>query len=180
MNYQRDPIGPTITICGEQVHSVQEADFLGLTFDVRMTWEPQTRKMLSRAYKRLNLLRSIAALTTKPNPDTLLMLYKSTIRSIFEYSDIGITTAAECHLRKLQLVQNQALRLTLATPAYVSIHDLHDCSGLKPVSQHLKDFAQKRLTRLKQTSPILAHTIQEHTTVQHIKENTSLLDILSI
>ena len=169
-----------ITICGEQVHSVPEANFLGVTLDARLTWEPQTRKMISRAYKRLNLLRSITALTTKPNPNTLSTLYKSTIRSIFEYPAICITTAAECHLQKIQLLQNQALRLILSSSAYVSIHDLHDCSGLQPIKKHLIDFAQKRLTIMKQTSPIIAPTIQEHKTVMHIKENTSILDIVSI
>ena len=172
------PAGPSIHICNEQVHSVQEADFLGLTFDTRMTWEPQTRKMLTRAYKRLNLLRSIAALTSKPNPNTLLTLYKSTIRSIFEYSALCFITAADCHLQKLQLIQNQALRLTLSTPAYVSIRDLHDCSGIQPLQKHLTDFAQKRLTLMKRTSPIIASTIQEHEKVKHIKENPSALDII--
>ena len=174
------PAGPSILISGETVLSVQEADFLGLTFDVRMTWEPQTRKMLTRAYKRLNLLRSIAALTTKPNPNTLLTLYKSTIRSIFEYSAICFITAADCHLQKLQLIQNQALRLVLATPAYISTKDLHDCSGIQPLQQHLTDFAQKRLTLMKRISPIIASTIQEHQKVKHIKENPSILDIIRV
>ena len=47
------PAGPTIYLCNEQIYTVTAADFLGLTFDSRLTWEPQTRKMLIRAYKRL-------------------------------------------------------------------------------------------------------------------------------
>ena len=91
-----------------------------------------------------------------------------------------IITAADCHLRKLQIAQNQALRLTLATSAYVSIHDLHDCSGVSLIKKHLIDFAQKRLTLMKRLSPIIAPTIEEHKQVKHIKENTSALDILRI
>ena len=174
------PAGPSVQISGEQVKSVQEADFLGLTFDARMTWEPQTRKMLTRAYQRLNLLRSIAALAAKPDPNTLLTLYKSTIRSIFEYSAICFISAADCHFQKLQMIQNQALRLTLATPAYVSIKDLHDCAGIQPLHKHLTDFAQKRLTFMKRTSPIITPTIEEHQKVKHIKENPSALDIIKV
>ena len=94
------------------------------------------------------------------------------------YSALCFITAADCHLQKLQLIQNQALRLTLSTPAYVSIRDLHDCSGIQPLQKHLTDFAQKRLSLMKRTSPIIASTIQEHEKVKHIKENPSALDII--
>ena len=174
------PSGPTITLCNEEIHTVNEANFLGLTFDTRLTWEPQTRKMLVRAYKRLNLMRSIAAMSSNQKPHTLLTLYKSTIRSIFEYASVCILTAADCHIRKLQLVQNQALRLLLRSPAYVSIHDLHDCSGLHMIKTHLTDFAQKRLTTIKRTSPLIQSTIDKYHEVQHIKENVSILDIINI
>ena len=174
------PSGPTLKLCNEEIYTVNEANFLGLTFDSRLTWEPQTRKMLARAYKRLNLLRSIAALSSNRKPKILLTLYKSTIRSIFEYASVCILTAADCHLRKLQLVQNQALRLILNSPAYVSTHDLHDCSGLHMLKTHLTDFAQKRLTTLKRTSPLIQPTINRYREVQHIKENVSILDIISL
>ena len=174
------PAGPSVQLCNEQIHTVSEAEFLGLTFDTRLTWEPQTRKMLGRAYKRLNLLRSIAALTIKPKPYTLLTLYKSTILSIFEYSAICIVTAAECHLLKIQLIQNQSLRLCLNTPSFISIHDLHDCSGIQMIKNHLIAFAQKQLSTMKRLSPIIQPTIQEHAEVKHIKENISVLDVISL
>ena len=174
------PAGPSIQLCNERIHTVNEANFLGVTFDSRLTWEPQTRKMLARAYKRLNLLRSITALSNNRKPFIILSLYKSTIRSIFEYASICILTAADCHLRKIQLVQNQALRLTLNTPTYVSIHDLHDCSGLDMLKHHLSSFAKQRLTTMKRLSPLIQPAIDEHRNVQHIKENASILDIITI
>ena len=174
------PQGPSVQLCNEQIHTVSEADFLGLTFDTRLTWEPQTRKMLTRAYKRLNLIRSIAALSTKPKPYTLLTLYNSTILSIFEYAAICIVTAADCHLLKIQMIQNQSLRLCLNTPAFVSTHDLHDCSGVQMIKDHLTAFALKQLTQMKRLSPIIQPTIQEHAAVRHIKENVSVLDVINL
>ena len=174
------PCGPTVMLCNEQIHAVSEAQFLGVTFDNRLTWEPQTRNMLAKAYKRLNLLRSVAALTVKPKPFIMLTLYKSIILSIFEYAAICIITAADCHLHKLQMIQNQSLRLCLNTPAYVSTYDLHDCSGLQTIKDHLTGVAQKRLTLMKRLSPIMQPTIQEHQRVKHTKENISVLDIISL
>ena len=48
---------PTLKMFGENVPIVAEATYLGIIFDSRLTWEPQFRKMTTRAYKRLNLLR---------------------------------------------------------------------------------------------------------------------------
>ena len=100
--------------------------------------------------------------------------------SIFEYASICILTAADCHLRKLQLVQNQLLRLALSSPSYVSIHDLHYCSGFPMLKNHLTDFAQKRLKTMKRTSPLMQPTIESYQEVKHIKENASILDIINL
>ena len=112
-------------------------------------------------------------------PDVMGKLYKATIRSVFEYGSLCIINAAETHLQKLQLIQNQALRVILKTPAYVSIDDLHDCSGIPRVKDHLINFARKRFSSMKQRSPLIAALIQEYSLVKHIKENASVLDVIN-
>ena len=149
-----------------------------MIFDSRQTWEPQTRKMLTKGYKRLNLLRSVAALTKRQKPENLLRIYNATIRSVFEYASLCVINAAETHLEKLQLLQNQALRVILKTPAYIAIKDLHDCSGLPRIKSHLISFAKKRLNAMKGVSPLINKIIEEYRTVQHINENESLFDII--
>ena len=170
--------GLSITLFNEQVSVVDEAVFLGVTFDSRLTYEPQTRKTLAKAYKRLNLLRMISAMTEKPKPEMLATLYKAIIRPIFEYGSICTVGAADVHLDKLQLLQNQALRTILKTPNYVAIKDLHDLSGLPPIKEHLILFARKQLESMKKHSPIVATTIDEYESVKRIKENASILDVL--
>ena len=73
----------TVKLLGHEIHIAPEAIFLGVTFDQRMTWEPQFKKITSRAFKRLNLLRRISSLATKPDPNTLAHLYQSMIIPIF-------------------------------------------------------------------------------------------------
>ena len=170
--------GLFIQLFEESIQPCNEAEFLGVMFDSRLTWEPQTRKMVTKAYKRLNLLRSIATLTKHPKKDNLLQIYNATIRSIFEYVSPCILNAAETHLEKIQLVQNQALRVILRTPAYVTIKDLHDCSGLPRLRSHLIDFAKKQLHAIKSVSPLINSIVEEYKTVQHITENESLFDII--
>ena len=105
-------------------------------------------------------------------------LYEQTIRSIFEYCDLCIINAADCHLRKLQLVQNQAVRIILNTPAYVSINDLHDCAGLPLIKSHLIECAKIRLSKMEKISPLIKTVILDHKRLAHITENESTLDII--
>ena len=87
------------------IPTITQATYLGVVFDSRLSWEQQISKIASKSYGRLNLLRAIASLSTKPNPTLLAQLYNSTIRSIFEHSSICIVSAANTHLEKLQLIQ---------------------------------------------------------------------------
>ena len=129
-----------ITIFGQVIPLVTEAEFLGVIFDSRLTWESQTRHIVSKAYNRLNLLRAISSLTKKPSPNLLKRLYESMIRSIFECSSLYIVSAAQCHLDKLQLVKNQAICVILNVPAYIAIDNILDAAGLLPIKDHLVNF----------------------------------------
>ena len=168
----------SINLFGEGISLSEEAEFLGVTLDTRLTWEPQTRKIVSKSYKRLNLLRAVSAMSNTLKPDVIVKLYKSTIRSLFEYSSLCIINAAECHMKKLQLIQNQALRVILRTPAYVSIDDLHDCSGIPRIKDHIKEFARKRFLSMEYRSPLIGQVIDEYSKVKHITENASALDMI--
>ena len=169
----------SIQLFGAPVSLSTEADFLGVTFDTRLTWEPQTQKIVARSYKRLNLLRAVSALSKNPNPSVMKRLYEATIRSLFEYCSLCIVNAADCHLQKLQLIQNQALRVILRMPSYVTINDLHDCSGIRQIKDHLKNFAKKRFLNMEQRSPLIDAVLHEYEAVKHIQENASTLDVIN-
>lgn len=168
-----------LRLFGEEIGLVQEVNFLGVIFDQRLTWEPNTRKIVEKGYKRLNLIRMISSQSANPKPDLLSNLYKATIRSIFEYGSISYINAADVHLEKLQSLQNQALRVILKMPAYVSIADLHDASGIPFIKDHLTNFARMRLARMRESSPIIHESIERYNLVGNIQENSSVLDILS-
>ena len=108
----------TVKLFEQNIQIIPEAIFLGVTFDQRMTMEPQFRKITTRVYKRLNLLRRISSLAKKTNPNILAHLYRSVIMPIFENSSICFINAAEVHMEKFQLLQNMALRVTMNSPRY--------------------------------------------------------------
>ena len=169
-----------IRLFNEDIQTAKEVEFLGVVFDSYMTWEPQNAKIISKAYNRLNLLRVVAGLTKKKNPSLLVKLYRSIILSLSEYASVGIISAADCHIEKLQLLQNQAMRTILSLPAYIAINDLHDASGLNSVKSHLIKFSRQRLASMRSSSPLINQSINSYAKVRHIQTNSSPLDIIQL
>ena len=147
---------------------------------IALSWEQQVTKMANKAYGRLNLMRAIAALSSKPNPNLLAQLYNSTIRTIFEYASICIVSAAEVHLRKLEVIHNEALRIILKLPAYIPVKVMNDCAGQIPVKAHLIQFANERIASLHQNSTLVRQSIQDYNQIRTNQYNLSPLDVLQI
>ena len=82
-------------------------------------------------------------------------------------------------MEKLQLIQNQALRVVMQSPRYTSIKDLHDCTGTSLVKNHLVKHAENRLQMMRKNSPLIQSVVTEYQALRHIKENASPLDVLA-
>ena len=157
-----------------------EAIYLGITFDSRLSWEQQVTKMANKAYGRLNLLRAMVGLSSKSNPNLLSQLYSSTIRSIFEYASLCVVCTADMHMKKLELIQNQALRIILKVPAYIPIEVMKDGAGQDSIKAHLIKFARNRVKQLSQSSPLARKTIENFKQIRHSQYNFSTLDALQL
>ena len=176
--HKRDNV--QLKMFGETLPTSNEASYLGVIFDSRLSWEHQISKITERVYPRLNLLRAMASLSKKHNPNLLSQLYNSTILSIFEYSSICIITAAESHLSKLQLIQNEALRIILKVPSYVPIERMNDCANEINVREHLHSTAKNRILALKEKSSLVQETITKFHSIKKSQFNTSPLDIIQL
>ena len=136
--------------------------------------------MTAKAYARLNLLRAIANPSKRHNATLLAQLYNSTIRTIVEHSSICIISAANTHLEKLQMIQNEALRIILKVPSYMPIARMNDSANQKHVREHLKLVAKEKIRRLYDTSPFIKATVHTFRSIRSSQYNTSPLDIIQI
>jgi len=88
-----------------------KAKFLGLIFDSRLTWNDHIKYTVDKCNKRLNLMRAVAGNAWGASKKTLLLIYRSLIRSIIEYGSIAYDSAADRIKRKLDMVHHKALRI---------------------------------------------------------------------
>ena len=136
--------------------------------------------MSERAYGRLNLLRAMSGISRKHNPTLLSQLYNSIIRSIFEYSSVCIVNAANVHLQKLQVIQNEALRIVLKVPAYIPIATMNDSGNQKNIREHLCIVAKERIQRLCESSRLVQETVRNFRNLRNNTFNASPLDIIQL
>ena len=86
--------------------------FLGMLFDSPyLTWETHINKLKFDCNKRTNILKSIAHKHWGSDRQTMLILYKSLIRSKLDFGSHLYGTASSRILSSLETVQNQCLRI---------------------------------------------------------------------
>jgi hypothetical protein len=170
---------PALSLFGSKLKVSQEAVYLRVTFDSRLTWESYFRKMEDKAQSCLNLLRVLSSHIKSRNCNFMLSLYKALMCPIFEYACIAYISAKDVQHSKLQKLQNAAIRSSLGLSAYILDEFMHDASGLPRILDHLKTFASTRFNSMLSTSPIVHQSVDGYKVAKKILHHPSPLDVIT-
>lgn len=135
------PTIPTITIEGAAIPYVTTHNLLGLVFDGPiLTFKHQIEYLRTACLKRLDVMKRISGIRWGADRETLLMLYKSFILSKIQYGAAIYGSASPTNLKKLDTVQNTALRIALGAFMSTPITCLQVETGLLPLqyTRHIK------------------------------------------
>ena len=91
----------------------EEARFLGVVFDRKLTFLPHIKQLKASCQGALNILKTISGADWGADRISMLRLYRSLIRSKLDYGCIVYGSAKPCHLKILNPIHNQGLRLSL-------------------------------------------------------------------
>ena len=104
---------PALYLNGKLIPVKKEHKFLGVMFDSKLSFIPHIKNLKTKCTKALNLLRVVSGESWGADSDTLLMLYRSIVRSKLDFACIVYGSARKSYLEMLNPVQNQALRCCL-------------------------------------------------------------------
>ena len=133
---------PPILRMGNTLLPVDESTkFLGLWWDSHLSFKKHISVLKTQCKEAFNLIRVVAHLKWGGDRDTLLMLYRAIVRSMFDYGSIAYGTASNTNLRQLDSIHNSGLRLALGA----------FCTSLGPPKkfQHLTRAEEVVITRLR-------------------------------
>ena len=82
-----------------------------MVFDSKLNWNDHVTYVVDKCKKRTNIMRAISGNSWGANKKTLLIVYRSLIRSILDYGAIALDSMSETNKKKFETIQAQALRI---------------------------------------------------------------------
>ena len=104
---------PVLNIYGSPITVVEEAKFLGLLFDKKLSFIPHIKALKAKCLKALDILKVLSNTNWGGDRSVLLNLYRSLVRSKLDYGSIVYGSARKSYLKSLDTIHHQGLRLAL-------------------------------------------------------------------
>ena len=128
---------PQVQLRGKPVPLEHKPKLLGVIFDTMHTFTPHVESIVNKAKSKVNLMKAVAGSTWGQDKETLVLTYKALGRSILEYAvPIWSPIIPKSSWDKIQVVQNQALRVATGCLAMTPIEHLHRETKVLPVREH--------------------------------------------
>ena len=103
--------------------------YLGVTLDEKLTFKANIAENNLKARKAMASVYCLLKKTSSLSLSCKLTLYRSYIRTIMTYAFPVFSNCADCHLQRLQVLQNKCLRMARNAP----FRFLHHKSGIPTI-----------------------------------------------
>ena len=139
-----------IALFDDTIKPTENARFLGIEFDQRLSFSMHAKDICARANKRINVLRAVARAGVSPS--VAMRLYKTYVLPLMEYGSSAFIAAPKSTLENFQKVHNEALRTCLKLPRYISIKLLHEYAGIDCIKSRIKALNKRLLELMARTN----------------------------
>ena len=122
-------------------------NYLGITLDEHMTLEQHITGVINKVSSKLFQLRRLRCFLTEKGD---LSIYKNMILPMLEYGDVFLSSATSSARKKLQILQNKALRCALNKEPRFSTQELHKLANLQKLKHRRKQHLLLHMYQLSQ------------------------------
>ena len=143
-----------LELFGEKLTAVQQAKLLGVTLDKKLTFNAHIDENAKKGRQRLGLLKLLSGSKWGCKPKTLMRLYKSYIRPVLEYGAPVILGASEAYIKKLQIIQNKAIRIAYKLDPLSHTEDIHKIAKIDLIKDRFQILTYKFIDSLKEHSDL--------------------------
>lgn len=154
-----------LKIFNENIPNQKNPKFLGVTFDPHLCFNTHIASVIKNSFNRLNIIKIISHKSWKLSSDTLFTVYKALVSSLFNYSFFCANLISSELLRKLQVIQNTAVRSIFKLPPDTSSTDLKEIAkafNLAPVHERLFELNKNYIKKsLEFSNPLIVQLINE-------------------
>lgn len=102
-----------IVIKDVTVKNSSTARFLGILFDTKLSFKSQIESVQKKCLRALNIIKYSRGTWWGIKPEILIMMYTSFVRSLIDYGILAYYPTQKYQIKKLEVLQNTAIRLCL-------------------------------------------------------------------
>jgi hypothetical protein len=156
---RRDRIPREIRHKGQIIPLQNSVKYLGITLDTRLSFHKNIQNSRQKALARINQLYPLLS-SKNIKTKTAITIYKSYIRPIMTYASPAWINTPITYRNKLQIIQNNVLRIITKSPPYTPIKELHDITGIETLQSHIQRLNRNFLLKIqKLNNPIIASSL---------------------
>ena len=105
------PVELHLALNDEPLTHVSKFKYLGVTLDTKLTWKAHIDDLTTKSQRRFAILKRLAGCQWGCATTTLNTTYQMYIKPVLKYLCGALITASDQQIQKLELIQNQAMRL---------------------------------------------------------------------
>nr|XP_054604977.1 uncharacterized protein LOC129166525 [Nothobranchius furzeri] len=133
---------------GENLEQVKSFNYLGVIFDTRLTWKENISNIEERCRKVINIMRCLKGTDWGYSAQALKQIYISMIRSVIDYGSIMYGSSSKTLLKRIESIQNQALRICSGAIKSTPVASLQVEMGEMPICLRFKQILLNYWTSL--------------------------------
>jgi hypothetical protein len=127
-----------VQFLGQPIQWVQNARYLGVVLDTRLTWSAHVNQVRKRAAQILCVLGPLLKRRSGVTVRNGGLLYKQLIRPMMDYACPIWRSTASSHVKKLQVLQSKCLRIATNAPWYVGNRQIDEDLGITFFADHIR------------------------------------------
>ena len=129
---------PVVPLNGTPLPLEQFPKILCITFDPLLFFHKHAERLAEGSKQGLSILKALTGTDWGQHKETLVATYKAIIDSSFSYAaPIWVPNASPASIKKLQTVQNSALRVATGCHMSSAVDHLHSEAKILKVQEHL-------------------------------------------
>lgn len=170
---------PTISIKLDTspIPVVENHKILGIQVDHKLSFKAHINNSITKAKKKINILKIISRKRSGAHPDQMLKIYKAVVRPYLEYGLTIIGSVPKTTFKKLETVQLLAIRTSLrhlnSTPNQVVLYE----SGEIPLRKRAELLALKEIGKtLFYNNSLIVDNLREIMNLNSLPKHTSYLE----
>lgn len=169
---------PELTLYGKRIEVKNEARFLGVIFDKKLSFLPHIKDLKLRCQKALNAFKIFCSPEWGGDTDILLQLYRSLIRSKLDYACQVYGSARKSYIKSLNPIQNQGLRLALGAYRTSPVESLEAEANELPLDLRRKKLSLQYAIKISSTPENPVHSCIFDTPVNIIRKTSKNENII--